>query len=301
MRKCIGSWVVVWMVLSHASAAWPQAAGDSETADVAKAVAQYAKSGTAPVLYRGEKRKYPFGASTPVLNCAPLRVCTVLLEEGEQVFDVLAGDTARWMQFESRTGPGGQQPLLAFTPVLEPERPCDVTTNVVVTTSRRVYDLVLNVPECGRSERRDENPIREFDSVIEFYYPEQVLRQWKDQRAAEAAAAASAQSREPVRAGSVDELHGGDSFKKGARKRFPWRPVVFDDGERTFLRLPEEAREVPAIFAKGAEDLELVNWRRDPEDEQQLLVEGVHETLVLTLPDGKRPRRLEIFREKSDG
>jgi type IV secretion system protein TrbG len=298
--KRIGLWVMLTVsAVLQASAEAPEATA-REGRDVIEAVKEYQRGGEAPVLHRGEARKFPFGASTPVVSCAPLRVCVVRLQEGEEVFDVLAGDTARWMQFESRTGPGGATPILAFTPILEPDRTCDVTTNVVVTTSRRIYNFVLNVAECDRRERGDENPIREFDSVTEFYYPEDLLRRWEDQRAQAAQALARRATREPLRASSIDALHWGYGFRREGRKRFPWHPVVFDDGERTFLRMPPEAREVPGIFSKGGEELELVNWKRSANDPQQLIIEGVYQELVLTLPDGKRPRKLSILRESGD-
>lgn len=295
-------WLVVLVAtfLPQVSRASEVRAPQGERADVVAALEEFQRSGRAPVLFRGESRKYPFGASTPTLDCAPLRVCAVRLQAGEEVFDVLAGDTARWMQFESRTGPGGETPILAFTPILEPDRTCDVTTNVLVTTSRRIYNFILNVPECDRSQEKGENPIRPFEALIEFYYPEDLLRRWSDRENEASEARARSDAREPLKASSVDELHWGYLQKRQGRKKFPWRPIVFDDGERTFLRMPAAAREVPGIFSRSGKELELVNWKRSPHDPQQLIVEGVHQELVLTLPDGKRPRKLSVLREKGD-
>ncbi len=78
----------------------------------------------------------------------------------------------------------------------------------------------------------------------------------------------------------------------------PWRPqAIFDDGERTYIRLPPEARDLPAVFeVTGGEDA-VVNFTPAADDPSLLILPRVAEHLVLVLPRGKRRARLDLINE----
>jgi type IV secretion system protein VirB9 len=54
-------------------------------------------------------------------------------------------------------------------------RECDITTNLVLATDRRLYDLTLDAPPCrGRST----NPQQPYVRHVRFYYPDEMIAQW---------------------------------------------------------------------------------------------------------------------------
>jgi type IV secretion system protein VirB9 len=70
---------------------------------------------------------------------APLRVTTLTLAPGETVTAKAAGDTVRWQIGESQSGAGAS----ARTHVLIKPLQAGLETNLVLTTSQRVYLLTL--------------------------------------------------------------------------------------------------------------------------------------------------------------
>jgi len=58
-----------------------------------------------PIMARDGKLLYRYGTAMPSVVCAPLHVCDIELQPGEQVEDVHVGDTVRWTVSPSRSGP----------------------------------------------------------------------------------------------------------------------------------------------------------------------------------------------------
>src|SRR5690606_23931614 len=78
-----------------------------------------------------------FGEAVPVLGCAALRACRVEMEPGERLLSPPAlGDTERWLTAEISSGPGGLVPVVVVKPTA-----CGISTNLVIATDRRIYDL----------------------------------------------------------------------------------------------------------------------------------------------------------------
>ena len=102
-------------------------------------VREYQRTGRAGVLRQSTVMVVPFGHSQPVLACAPLRASVVELQPGEVVLGVVAGDTERFAVEQTHTGPAGRTPLVVVKPLAY-----DVTTNLVVSTDRRVYHVTLD-------------------------------------------------------------------------------------------------------------------------------------------------------------
>src|SRR5687768_13458828 len=73
-----------------------------------------------PVITADKSVRFVFGASLPVVICAPLQVCDVELQPGEQVRSVQVGDSVRW----------SVEPAVTGTPPLEVQhvivKPADV-------------------------------------------------------------------------------------------------------------------------------------------------------------------------------
>ncbi len=206
--------------------------GDPITA----ATREYQASGTARTVVQGNFLAFPYGHAQPTLTCTVLRACVIELEPGEIVLSRISGDTERWEISPAPAGADGRTVLIVVKP-----RDCDITTNLVLATDRRLYDLTLDAPPCkGRST----NPQQPYVRHVRFYYPDETIAQW-----------AKPPDPTPVRvAANVLSLNFGYRVKKD--HQFRWAPAqVFDDGARVYIKLPDEARhaEAPVLFALEAD------------------------------------------------
>ncbi len=211
---------------------------------IAAATREYQACGIARTVVEGHFLTFPYGHAQPTLTCTVLRACVIELEPGEIVLSRIAGDTERWEIAPAPAGPDGRTVLIVVKP-----RDCDITTNLVLATDRRLYDLTLDAPPCkGRST----NPQQPYVRHVRFYYPDEMIAQW-----------AKPPEPAPVRvAPDVLSLNFGYRVKKD--RHFPWAPAqVFDDGARVYIKLPEEARhaEAPVLFVLDSDGSKvLVNY-----------------------------------------
>ncbi len=198
---------------------------------IAAATREYHTSGVARTVIQGNFVTFPYGHAQPTLTCTVLRACVIELEPGEIVLSRISGDTERWEISPAPAGPDGRTLLIVVKP-----RDCDITTNLVLATDRRLYDLTLDSPPCkGHST----NPQHAYARHVRFYYPDETLARW-----------ALPATPSPARVGpDVLSLNFGYRVKKD--RQFPWAPAqVFDDGARVYIKLPPEAQhaEAPVLF-----------------------------------------------------
>jgi P-type conjugative transfer protein TrbG len=263
--------------------------GDGLTPEVRRESAAAAAGREPAVLQHGDDLQVPFGRQVPVLRCAPLRVCLIELEEDELPLDTMLGDSTRWMVVRAVAGPRGATPVIAVKPT-----ECNVTTNLVITTNRRIYQVTLEARSCKGEEAG--NPSEPYTHLLRFYYPEDFLRHLTS--AAEArrqAAAADARSLLPLAATGPADLNF--DYRWAKKGRFPWEPAaVFDDRVHTYVRLPGggAGQESPVLFeldAKGG--LAMVNYAVHG---RTLVADRVLDRAVLVLGAGRGEARLEITR-----
>ena len=245
---------------------------------------------------RGAAVLVPFGHGRPVLRCAPLRACALELEPGELVLATSLGDGERWLVQSAAAGPGAQTPLLVVKPTA-----CDLSTNLVVATDRRIYELALDSPPCRGADAGESgayNPRLPYTGLVRFYYPDDLVRRWIDQeRLARRQAAELAAGHTPLApAARLAQLNFDYSWDRA--RRWPWVPSqVFDDGEHTYLVLPPAARLAELPILLGVEPgggLALLTYHLEG---QTLVADRVLERAVLVVGHGK-PRdeqRLEIL------
>jgi type IV secretion system protein VirB9 len=222
----------------------PRALEDTSTARAARderdpitaATRDYQWSGVARTVVQGNFVTFPFGHAQPTLTCTVLRACVIELQVGETVLSRISGDTERWEITPAPAGQDGRTVLIVVKP-----RDCDITTNLVLATDRRLYDLTLDSPPCkGHGHGTDPtNPQLGYARHVRFYYPDETLALW-----------AKPATPAPVRvAPDILSLNFGYRVKK--ERQFPWVPAqVFDDGARVYIKLPDEARhaEAPVLF-----------------------------------------------------
>jgi P-type conjugative transfer protein TrbG len=213
----------------------------------------------------------PFGRARPTLVCAPLRACAIELEGGERVLGTASGDSERWLVERSATGAGGRTPLVIVKPVA-----CDLTTNLIVTTDRRVYDVTLAAPCRARGE---------YTRVVRFNYPDDLVTAvGRDSTTGDAS---------PAR------LNFGYDVK--ADKHVLWAPAhVYDDGVHVYIRLAEVARHgvLPVLYEVGADGgRAMINYAVEGD---AYVTDRVFERAVLVVGEGKKEQTAELTNKRLD-
>jgi len=171
---------------------------------------------------------------------SPGRVTDVMLQDGEALVSVSAGDTVRWIVGDTTSATGAAQRVHIL---VKPTRP-DLQTNLVVTTDRRLYLLELT------------STAQTWMASVSWSYPQDQLTALRGQ-ARRADAAAPAARGIPLERLRFRYAVTGDNP--------PWRPLrAFDDGEHVYIQFPPGIAqgELPPVFVVGvAGNAELVNYR----------------------------------------
>jgi P-type conjugative transfer protein TrbG len=163
------------------------------------------------------------------LYANPNYVSTILLEPGETLSNIAAGDTSRWMVTQAET----ESQSLPRTIVLVKPHTTGLRTNIVLITDRRTY-LIEAIAQAGSA------------------YSAQVAWSYAKLAAAKTNAAQASAYNEAYRVRTI----------KGIKP--VWTPTrVFDDGRRTWIEFSDaaEAGDIPPVFVITGEGAELVNYR----------------------------------------
>ena len=168
------------------------------------------------------------------------RVTVIVLQPGEELVTVAAGDTVRWIVGDTSSGSGAD---LRVNVLVKPIR-SGLKTNLVITTSRRTYLLELTSTD------------KAWMASVSWDYPKD--RMLALQRQAQVASAAA-----PVDAGlSLENIRFRYAIS-GSNP--PWKPLrAFDDGEKVYIQFPAGIAqgELPPLFVIGVQgDGQLVNYR----------------------------------------
>jgi len=163
------------------------------------------------------------------LYANPNFISTILLEPGEAVIDIAAGDTSRWMVMET----AAETERDGRTVVLVKPQGSNLRTNIVIITDRRTY-LVEAIAQTGET----------YAAQVAWSYP----------------------SDETERSGaaSTDALNLDYRIRITRGRRPLWTPTrVFDDGRRTWIEFGAQvaAGDMPPLFIITGEGAELVNYR----------------------------------------
>jgi type IV secretion system protein TrbG len=257
-----------------------------ETGAVTVALREVQERGWAPRVVRtNDAIVYPFGHVDPVLTCAPLRACFIALETGEQVTGVARGDAVRWKV--DTIGQSGEARRTLV--VVKPTR-CNIATNLVVATDRRVYDVALVSPPCeGEAGAAGASALRH----VGFYFPDAPVRERADSESKVVAPTATTTAGSQAAPAPPERLNF--AYQWHAAKAVPWAPLtVYDDSAHLYVRLPDAARfsAAPAL------------WEVQPDGSRALLNyvlrDGTYKTdhlvdrAVLSLGSGKNERSVEI-------
>ena len=206
---------------------------------------------------------------------APYRVTTLTLAPGETVVSKAAGDTVRWQIGETTSGSGAAQRAHVLLKPLER----GLETNLVLTTSERVYMLLL------RSGADDA-----FNAAVAWRYG--VAAEAAEAPETPASPYEAALARTDVDTSRIDGRYRIEP--RGGRPR--WTPTsVFNDGKRTFITFaPDlEVDEAPVLFVLAPDgEAQVVNYRQQG---GMFIVDRVFDRAELRL-GAKRPQVVQISR-----
>ncbi len=176
---------------------------------------------------------------------APLRITAIALQPGEQLTGPPAiGDTVRWVIAPGKSMVSGSVQRHVY---VKPTRP-GLQTTLTLTTDRRTYFIELHSwKETAMA-------------AVSWRYPQDEIAAAEDAAAVDTARSRGVTSTQI----QLDAINFG--YRVEVKSGRPsWVPVqVFDDGQKTFIRFPQEMlrREAPALFVlSGANDTQLVNYR----------------------------------------
>ena len=231
-----------------------------------------------PMLADGGKVVFVHGASLPTIIASPMQVCDVELQTGETINEIVVGDSARWLVVSGSAGNGPGATVHLFI------KPVDagLESSAVITTDRRVYHLRLV------SQRTGHTP------YVGFLYSDDLRQQAAQRRAKDARDREWASTELDGKTVDLSALN----FNYEVKGKAVWKPErVYDDGQQTFIRLPQKTRsgEMPVLLVrKGSKDV-LVNYRVK---DQAMVVDGLFERIALIIGVGGDQEKVEIMRGK---
>lgn len=211
-----------------------------ETVSQANAAARVEPS---VVGYVNAMQIWPYSpASLYQVYTRPGRITDISLQPGEQLVDISAPDTVRWMVGNTTSGERENERVHVS---VKPTR-ADLQTNLIVYTNRRTYYLEVTATPAT------------WMAAVAWEYPQEKVA---------AAKAMADRDRADVNPGGV-ALERLNFRYEITGARVPWRPVrVFDDGEKVYVQFPSDIgqHDLPPLFIVGAKGtLQLVNYRVQP-------------------------------------
>ncbi|MBK2341728.1 TrbG/VirB9 family P-type conjugative transfer protein [Francisella philomiragia] len=230
--------------------------GFSQNPEIKKAYENYVSGGAETVVRSEGFVTYPYDPyQRPILECSLGRVCAVQLETGEKITPngLIAGDTVRWDVAIQTTGAGDKESQVVsvqprFIDSRDPKEMKQMvsqlkpfSTNLRISTNKRIYNIGL----LGQ-------PKGSISTVMNFYYPfetaqatnsqiAQLYRQHED----------SVQAQNITFATDVKFDQINTKYSISEKDNPAWKPTqVFDDGHKTFIKLPENADtfQLPAVW-----------------------------------------------------
>ena len=202
-----------------------------------------------PIIIGVNHIAWPYGLSQPIMACAVLRVCSIALQEGEDIYDIVVGDSQRWnITVASSHDSKGNRPHIMVKPLSEGK----LKTNLLVTTNKRAYHIELHAVEEGN-----------YTPMMEFYYPsEPLVSVTHAQHAPSTVTANSASAEESSTQVAIHQMDFAYTLR--GNKRLSWYPRrVFNDGHKTFVQMDHHIQtgDVPVFVIDDHGTPSLVNYR----------------------------------------
>lgn len=228
---------------------------------------QYLKTGSAPNILTDGFEKFAYNSGQqPIIRTSPFQETVISLEPGEKFTNVTTGDPNRWTYSAALSGMGSHQQQH----ILVKPSAADLSTNMVITTDRRIYNLRL-------VSSTDTLPTR----TVSFWYPGEMVATLNAVSQQENTSVAE------VPDVSLNNLNFNYGLASNTRRLPSWAPTrIFDDGSHTYIQFPEDManRDMPALFVLNGNAKELVNYRSKA---PYLIVDKIFKQAVLVIGVGR--------------
>lgn len=211
-----------------------------------------AKQASNPFLGEQGYVIYPYGEVVPVITCRPLRMTDVALEPGEEIMGIHAGDTVRWQFSPSQSMKNG---MAVAHIVVKPNQP-GISTNLLVHTNKRTYNLDFTASDKA-----------EYLRGVAFSYGDSNNLSYLFVNGN--ADSGSSSKKDKKLEDELQETMGDVDFN-GLYTQYTilnnskvdWAPeAVFDDGNKTYLRMPFRFSETPAFYISLDRRETMTNFR----------------------------------------
>lgn len=218
-----------------------------------------------------------YSSYAPKIVCRPMYVTDVMLQPGEVVTGVHPGDPVRWQFVPSQSGTGDATQIhVLIKPLM-----ADISTNLIVNTDRRTYQLELVASAAN------------FMPSISFSYPDDSFKEWEafmSKRREQKNVLASGYSVNPEDLHLEYEIRGKDTLR--------WKPVrVWDDGVKTYIQFKpgstKKSVEAPVFVVYEHKKQIIANYRTA---EDMYVVDRVFDKAALIVGTGANQDRVVITR-----
>ncbi|MDQ7830653.1 MAG: P-type conjugative transfer protein TrbG [Desulfovibrionaceae bacterium] len=232
----------------------------------------------APPIQANGKIMYTYGASYPTVIGVPHLICDIELQPGENINEVVIGDSARWIADTAKSGD--------TTHVLLKPMDAGLMTSAVITTDRRVYHLKLISQRTGLTP------------YVGFLYPDggsglggsslrEKLSVAKDAREKEQQMKSLEPASDPSTLNFAYDIKGKTS----------WKPLqVYDDGKQMFINFPPsiQSGDAPVLLVRNGGEDTMANFRMK---ESSMIVDGVFPEAILISGVGSKQQRITIRKQ----
>lgn len=218
----------------------------------------------------------------PMLQCSPMQLCKVILEKGELINSINFGDHTNWKDTTSyignqKTGDG------SWVVMVEPNA-SKISTTLDIATNKRMYRLrVISKPKS-------------ISQTINFWYPQETLNyatvqaQMQHNKQLQ-----QAQNVMPQYNIDLNHLNNNYTYSSPNDQTPVWKPeTVFDDGSKTFIKLPPISSRVaqPVFFVMQNGEQALANYRYN---KPYIIYDGIFKEGVLLSGKGSNQQKINIF------
>jgi type IV secretion system protein TrbG len=248
------------------------------------AVSAQAQQQATPV--NGDTRLVTFNYDadqTYLILVRPKAMTHIQLRPDEKVVTLGAGDTSNFALVVS----------VNKNNVLIRPKYSDMTTSVTLITTERSYPIMLRSTEEGTGKWYQRVTWNFDDQLIEdvgaTHGPVRTRTDVQPTASSQAEKPSLPPATVPL---PIDKMNFGYSVEGTA----DFKPLhVFDDGVRTYLRMPDQIEVLPALFAlTDGSDGQVLNYTIS---DKYMVVQGTHRALLLKLGKGE----VRINRGKSSG
>lgn len=205
-----------------------------------------AKSATNPFIGEQGYVIYPYGEVIPIITCRPMRMTDVALEPGESITGIHAGDSVRWMFAPSQSMKNG---LAVSHIVVKPSEP-GISTNLLIHTDKRSYNLDFTATDSEQYIRGIAFSYQTNDLTSIFVKSQQnnYKKSLEDELQSD------------FNGVDFDSLY--TRYTIIDKNKVDWKPdAVFDDGNKTYIRMPQRFSETPAFYIYLDKKETLSNFR----------------------------------------